>query len=81
MTEIELTSTQELIDEIAKRFDCYIFYGTKRNTKDVDIYVSRYGGGKPACVGLCDLLKDDIIIHKREEFDDEKLQKEKGNFE
>ena len=76
--EIALLPTQELLDELSKRFDDCIFYGHKQvnlNLKDKrDKYWWDFRGCKMINIGLCyDLIE---IIKDEQKRTDEHLQKD-----
>ena len=59
MQNIELVQTQDLIEEISKRFDSCIFYGVRKgkSDKDQDRFWWHYIGCKATNLGLCEMMK------------------------
>ncbi len=71
--DLELISYDELKNELCSRYDSVLFVGQKTIKADYIDY--HYSGGKTTCMGLCDLIKNQII----KDFNDEtrpKLDKE-----
>ena len=58
--DLELVPTHDLIDEIACRFDNYIFYGLKVMDDDMMGRVRRWGGNPWECIGSAELVKLEI---------------------
>lgn len=59
--EIELLSTSELSERLAKRFDAIIIYGIQKNTRtNVSNYYDYYIGDQSTLIGLCELLKEKL---------------------
>ena len=72
--EIQLVSTDELLDEIFSRFDHIIFCGMKVKIKGNDnYYEKRYEGNYATAIGLCDIVKDHIL----NDFDEEDVETER----
>ena len=71
---IELVSYEDLIGELKKRFDTFIFHGIQRKTQDIDTYKLDYHGGKATCIGLTEVLKKTVLNEIIEDFDDADLQ-------
>ena len=62
MDDLQLKSTNELLNEIFSRFDHAVFCGVKLSIKkDRDLYEKHYQGNYPTCMGLCDIIKTHII--------------------
>jgi len=61
MTSLELASDNELIEELAKRFDAFIMAGRKVLTTDGKTARRRYWNGDfDACVGLAHGIIQDV---------------------
>ena len=58
MKDINLYSTEELLDEIQDRFDSCIFYGLQDRTNERSVYNRRYKGNLATCLGLCTFLSN-----------------------
>jgi len=60
---IDLYQTEELIDELQKRFDASVFIGVRHNyeQKDVDNYTTRWKGSIATIRGLIQILGDYTI--------------------
>lgn len=67
--EIYLFSTQELIDELAGRYDHMIFHGIKKLAKNKGERKSRYKGDLFVNQGLCAMLQSEIyaVMSKKEQ--------------
>ena len=60
---IHLIATDELLDELNNRFDCYIFAGRKpsEETRSRDDIYSRWQGDLIQSCGLCSLIEHEIM--------------------
>lgn len=54
--DLSLVPLDDMIAEIKKRFDAFIFHAVKRTRKHEDSFITRWEGGQPACRGLCNLM-------------------------
>ena len=63
--DVELISYEDLRNELCSRYHSAIFIGQKEDGIDKIDY--HYSGGKSTCMGLCDLLKGQIIEDFKEE--------------
>ena len=68
--DIQLLSYDELKNELCSRYHSVVFIGQKEDGIDHIDY--HYAGGKTSCMGLCDILKNQII----EDFKNETRKKE-----
>ena len=61
--DLELVSTDELFDELKRRFDGMIFHGVKNKYKDSkeDTFFARWEGGGVLAIGLCEALKKRLL--------------------
>lgn len=61
--EIEIFTTDMLLDELEKRFDRMVFVGERENIKDKRFLVDskRSKGDYVECLGLCAYLSDWIM--------------------
>lgn len=58
--DLSLVLTNELSEELTKRFDAIIIYGIQKDMKanKVSNYFDHYVGDQATLIGLCELLKD-----------------------
>jgi hypothetical protein len=68
---IELIETQKLINELLSRYDNAVFCGLKLD-KDHD-YHYNYKGLEPTCLGLCDILKNNILLDLEDDINGEEI--------
>ena len=60
-TNLQLISTDELIEEIGKRFECFVFSAFSKKTGDIlDVYIEHKGKYYEK-LGACADLKFDIF--------------------
>jgi len=61
--DIELLSSDQLLEELKKRFDACIFHGVKANYKgkEEDIYLANACGDIATTIGLCVTLKHRLL--------------------
>ena len=57
--DLDLISYKDLRDALCSRYHSVVFIGQKEDSIDHIDY--HYSGGKATCMGLCDLLKDQIV--------------------
>jgi len=60
MKDIELIPTDDLIQELQKRFEAIIIHGTREN-KNKDVYTQHWKGNYSTCLGLCEIMKELIL--------------------
>ena len=72
--DLQLLSYDELKNELCSRYEGVVFIGQKIDGIDHIDY--HYSGGKATCMGLCDLLKTQIMedfkveTHKKSDKED-----------
>ena len=62
MSNLDLTPTNELVEELSKRFDYFVCVGrkyTKDNGEFIDL--RRYNGNTLVCLGLNELVRHHIL--------------------
>lgn len=71
MTDLKLTPTKDLIDELGSRFEHYIFGGIQTNVgkKDNMISTRRYAGCFTMCKGLCSEITHCLNLDDDKNFD------------
>ncbi len=58
MKELSFYPTDDLIDELEKRYPHYVFVGERKSTKSNDLVLSKYYNGDTIkCMGLCRLIQ------------------------
>jgi hypothetical protein len=61
--ELALISTQELVSAVMSRFDSAIFMGVQNSVKTgQDAYYHNYSGCKASCLGLCEVIKNILLM-------------------
>ena len=71
MSDIQLISTKDLIDEVMNRFDHAVFSGMRVGSQGRDSYTARrWLGNKATCSGLCSQLQ--YVINKVSDDTEEK---------
>ena len=70
---LELISTQDLVNELANRFNAIIIHAIRERDDDEDELFLDYRGAKATCIGLADIIIDIIRsdIWKEKEEEDE----------
>lgn len=61
MNDLELVSTDDLLDEIMKRFDHVVFIGRKDGAEEPNVYHRRWAGDYHTCIGLSHDMQDRIL--------------------
>jgi hypothetical protein len=59
--DLSLVHTSVLYNEIASRFDACVFGGIKQTDMEHEVFYNRQSGSNFGCMGICDMLKDEII--------------------
>ena len=60
--KLDLIPTDDLIKELDSRFDVWVFKGVKKHYKGPeDMYENSYHGGLSNCLGLCEVLKAQLL--------------------
>jgi len=74
MSDLELIPDSDLIEELMKRFDHIVIGGYKDSEfgPNVDREIGQWHGDAMKCVGVCELLKTNIIKQYME--DGEEIQ-------
>lgn len=60
--DLSILPTDDLLDEMSRRFDSMVFLGYRENyyKKGSDNVLDRFHGDYPRMLGLCELLKDKV---------------------
>ena len=64
--DLSLLETDNLLTEIATRFDDFILAGVQHRTAENDAVTVYYRGGFTACIGLSELIANDMSIAMQE---------------
>ena len=68
MEDLKLVPTDDLIKEMDCRFDSWVFIGVKKGYKGKENRIENsYTGGISQCIGLCDLLREQLLKYYFEE--------------
>lgn len=70
-TDLSFVTTDELIEEMVKRFDSMVLAWVKSLDEAKDgreVVYSKYWGGRAAAIGLCDYAKEKILHECRNQF-------------
>lgn len=68
MNDIQLASTDVLIEELRGRYDSMVFAGVRDTLKDEGVVIKRrFSGNLIECLGLCSSLSSCIIDTQKEE--------------
>lgn len=59
--DISLVSTDEMLDELSKRFDALVVCGIKNLTDKNDSMVRHYSGNTMCCLGAIQVLNDCVL--------------------
>jgi hypothetical protein len=59
--DLELVETNDLVEELFKRFDHVIFAGMKGHTIDKQKVAARSYGNPFACSGLCQMVSQECV--------------------
>ena len=59
-TSLELKSTEDLINELLKRYDAALFSGVKFTNKEEDQYITRWAGSIATVIGVVEMLRNHI---------------------
>lgn len=59
VTDLSLIPTDELLEAVGARFDCYVFRGFRKTGQPTDDEQTTFAGHPLICQGLClELIKD-----------------------
>ena len=62
MQDLSLVLTDDLIEALKNRYDHFIFSGVKlKSSQGKDWYHTEFNSNYPICLGLCEIVKDDIL--------------------
>ena len=61
--DLELVSTVDLVNELARRHDAVVFAGISPDDHDGTLFKTK--GGYAATIGLTELLKTDVLDKRR----------------
>lgn len=61
-TDLSLLETQNLLDELERRFDDFILAGVQHRTKEDDAIMVYYKGSLTTCIGLSNVIASDMSI-------------------
>lgn len=56
MRDLELASTTDLLEEIDKRMDCFVFFGYQNRSKTTYAIVMETNGSAPEMLGMTEML-------------------------
>ena len=59
-TSIQLKSSQDLIEELLRRYDAAVFSGVKFTSKEEDQYTTKWDGSISTVIGVVELLRNHI---------------------
>ena len=78
MTDLSLVLLDEIVEELKKRYDCFVLVATKLINKDQEETIVDFRGGKHTAVGLLEYAKRRIQITQEEEEleQDERLEQD-----
>jgi hypothetical protein len=69
MTDLSLTTTSELVDELAKRVDAFLFIAYQDRSKQSYALITEFKGSALEVIGLSEMLKDrvkEVVADSRE---------------
>jgi hypothetical protein len=69
MTDLSLTTTSELVDELAKRVDAFLFIAYQDRSKQSYALITEFKGSALEVIGLSEMLKDrvkEVVSDSRE---------------
>jgi len=69
MTDLSLTTTPELVDELAKRVDAFLFIAYQDRSKQSYALITEFKGSALEVIGLSEMLKDrvkEVVADSRE---------------
>lgn len=55
--KLELISTANIMEELGKRYQSFIFHGRTNRNENEDNYYCEWQGGVDSCLGLAEYLK------------------------
>jgi len=61
MTDLSLVSTNDLLDEMKKRFDTFVISGVLRKTEKSSSFLIDWDGDQALAIYLCELTKRDVL--------------------
>jgi len=67
--ELGLVATEELVNELTKRFEALVITTLQDTTKEVTVRDCRFHGNLFTCIGLVDVLREelkDLVVYKEE---------------
>lgn len=68
--DLSLVLLDDLMDELKKRYDVFIFaYVNRLDNKEEDVML-QYHGGRMACVGLSEMMKSKLMHELSDEMEE-----------